>query len=57
MIHSDRKELIVAAPAGAVLGGITGIALGYERLGILTWALVGAIVVSGVFYCLRFFRR
>ena len=57
MIHLDRTELIVAAPAGAVLGGITGIALGHERLGILTWALAGAVVVSGVFYCLRFFRR
>ena len=57
MIKPDRTELIVAAPAGAVLGGITGIALGHERLGILTWALVGAIVASGVFYCLRFFRR
>jgi len=55
MIQWDRIELIVVAVAGAVLGGIAGIVLGHEQLGVLIWALAGAIVVSGVVYCLRFF--
>jgi uncharacterized membrane protein YeaQ/YmgE (transglycosylase-associated protein family) len=56
MIQWDRIELIVVAAVGAVLGGVTGIALGHERLGTLIWALIGAVVVGGVVYCLRFFR-
>ena len=48
-------ELIVVALISAVLGGGTGIVLGRERLGILIWAVAGAVVVSGV-YSLRFFR-
>ena len=57
MIQWDRIELIVVPVAGAVLGGIAGIVLGHEQLGVLIWALAGAIVVSGVVYCLRFFLR
>ena len=57
MIHSDRLELLIAAVTGAVLGIVTGYALGHERLGILTWALIGAVVISGAVYCSRFFRR
>ena len=57
MIQWDRIELIVVAVAGAVLGGIAGIVLGHEQLGVLIWALAGAIVVSGGVYCLRFFLR
>ena len=57
MIQWDRIELIVVAVAGAALGGIAGIVLGHEQLGVLIWALAGAIVVSGVVYCLRFFLR
>ena len=57
MIQRDRLELIVVAVAGAALGGIAGIVLGHEQLGVLIWALAGAIVVSGVVYCLRFFLR
>jgi hypothetical protein len=57
MIQWDRIELIVAAVAGALLGSVTGIALGHERLGILIWALAGAVIVGGVFYCLRAFRQ
>ena len=56
MINPDQVELLVAAGAGAVLGIVTGYALGHEGLGILTWALIGAVVVGGVVYCVRFFR-
>jgi hypothetical protein len=49
-------ELLVAAAIGAVLGIVTGYALGHEWLGILIWALIGAVVVSGAVYCYRFFR-
>ena len=57
MIQWDRIELIVAAVIGAALGGVTGVVLGHERLGILIWALIGAVVVSGVVYFLRSLRR
>ena len=53
MIQRDRLELIVVAVAGAVLGGIAGVVLGHEWLGTLIWALVGAVVVSGMVYFLR----
>ena len=58
MVQTDRIELLGAAVAGAVVGGFTGIVLGHEHLGILTWALTGAVVVSGVVYFhRRSFRR
>ena len=57
MIKPDQVELLVAAVTGAVLGIVTGYALGHEQLGILTWALIGAVVISGAVYCYRFFRR
>ena len=50
MIQRDQLELLLAAVAGAGLGGITGIVLGREELGTLIWALIGAVVVSGVVY-------
>ena len=49
-------ELLVAAVTGAVLGIVTGYALGHEWLGILIWALIGAVVVGGAVYCYRAFR-
>ena len=55
MIQWDRIELIVAAVIGAVIGGVTSIVLGHEGLGTLIWALIGAVVVSGVVYFHRFF--
>src|SRR5262249_20671113 len=42
---------------GAGVGGITGIVLGREELGTLIWALIGAVVVSGVVYFHRSLRR
>jgi len=57
MIKPDQVELLVAAVTGVVLGIVTGYALGHEQLGILTWALIGAVVISGAVYCYRFFRR
>jgi hypothetical protein len=57
MINPDRLEIQIAAVAGAVLGIVTGILLKHEWLGIITWALLGAVVISGLVYCLRAFRR
>ena len=56
MIQRDRLELLLAAVAGAGLGGITGIVLGHEELGTLILALIGAVVVSGVVYFYWSFR-
>jgi uncharacterized protein YcfJ len=56
MIQPDRIELIAVAVIGAVLGGIPGIVLGHEWLGILVWALVGAVVVGGIVYSLTLIR-
>lgn len=57
MIQWDRIELLGAIAAGAVLGSVSGVTLGHERLGVLVWAVAGAVVVGGVFYCLRAFRQ
>ena len=54
---TDRIELLFVAVTGALLGTITGYELGHERLGVLVWALAGAVVASGIVYCLRFFRH
>jgi len=56
MMDSDRAKLQVAAVVGALLGIVTGYVLGKPLLGILIWALIGAVVVSGTAYCLRAFR-
>jgi uncharacterized membrane protein YeaQ/YmgE (transglycosylase-associated protein family) len=56
MIQPERIELIVVAVIGAVLGGIPGYELGHEWLGILIWALIGAVVVRGLVYSLTFIR-
>ena len=62
MTNRDRAELEVAAIIGAVLGGVTGYLLSYlvesgGRLKILIWALIGAVVVTGMVFCLRAFRQ
>jgi len=61
MTNKDRAELQVAAVIGAVLGGVTGYLLDYMVesggwLKILIWALIGAVVVSGMVFCLQAFR-
>jgi uncharacterized membrane protein YeaQ/YmgE (transglycosylase-associated protein family) len=56
MIDPNRAELQVTAVIGAVLGGVTGYATSYGFLKMLVWALIGAVVVSGMVYCLRAFR-
>ena len=53
MMDHDRAKLQVAAAIGAVLGIVTGYVLGKPLLGILIWALIGAIAVSGVVYLHR----
>jgi uncharacterized membrane protein YeaQ/YmgE (transglycosylase-associated protein family) len=61
VINRDRAELQVAAVTGAVLGGVTGYLLSYlvesgGWLKIPIWALIGAVVVTGMVFCLRAFR-
>jgi len=61
MTRSDRAALQVAAVVGAVLGGVTGYLLSYlvesgGWLKILIWALIGAVVLTGIVFCLRAFR-
>jgi uncharacterized membrane protein YeaQ/YmgE (transglycosylase-associated protein family) len=62
MTNRDRAELQVAAVIGAVLGGVTGYLLSYlvesgGWLKILIWALIGAVVFTGMVFCLRAFRQ
>jgi len=58
MTKADRAALQVAAVVGAALGGFTGYLLtnlvesgGWLKL--LIWALIGAVVVTGIVFCLR----
>jgi uncharacterized membrane protein (Fun14 family) len=55
-MDKDRAKLKIAAVVGAVLGIVTGYALGKPWLAIVIWALIGAVVVSGAAYCYRAFR-
>ena len=57
MIQRDRLELIAVAVVGAGFGIAAGKLLEHQLLGILTWAIIGAIVVSGVVYFHRSLRR
>ena len=52
----DRVNLQIAAAIGAALGGVTGYVAEKPLLGILIWALIGAVVVAGAVYCYRAFR-
>jgi hypothetical protein len=54
--YEDRVELLVSAIAGAVFGIVSGYLVGSRGFNILIWALVFAVVVSGMVYCLRVFR-
>jgi uncharacterized membrane protein (Fun14 family) len=56
LMDKDRAKLQIAAVVGAVLGIVTGYALGKPWLAIVIWALIGAVVVSGAAYCYRAFR-
>jgi hypothetical protein len=56
MMDPDREKLQVAAIIGAALGVVTGYLLGHGWINILIWGLIGAVVVSGLVYCLRVFR-
>jgi type IV secretory pathway TrbD component len=51
--YEDREELLVAAVVGAVFGIVAGHWDGSRGFGILIWALVFAVVVSGLVYYLR----
>jgi len=61
MTNRDRAKLLVAAIIGAVLGGVTGYLLrslveSGGWLKILIWALIGAVVFTGLVFCLRSVR-
>jgi uncharacterized membrane protein YeaQ/YmgE (transglycosylase-associated protein family) len=56
MIDQDRAELQLAAVVGAVLGIVAGSLVGSGWFIVLIWALIGAVVASGMVYCLRAFR-
>jgi uncharacterized membrane protein YeaQ/YmgE (transglycosylase-associated protein family) len=61
MTSRERAELQVAAVIGAVLGSVIGYLLGYlvesgGWLKIIIWALIGAVVVAGMVFCLQAFR-
>jgi uncharacterized membrane protein YeaQ/YmgE (transglycosylase-associated protein family) len=56
MTNQDRAELQVAAVIGALLGIATGYFLRHGWVLTIIWALIGAVVVSGMVYCLRAFR-
>ena len=62
MTSRDRAKLQVAAAIGAVLGGVTGYLLSNlvesgGWLKILIWALIGAVVVTGIFFVFGLFVR
>ena len=62
MTRRDRAELQVAAVIGAVLGGVTGYLLSNlvesgGWLKILIWALIGAVVVTGMVFVFGLFVR
>ena len=59
--QTGSSSVQVAAVVGAVLGGVTGYLLSNlvesgGWLKILIWALIGAVVVTGVVFCLRAVR-
>ena len=61
MTKADRAALQVAAVVGAMLGAVTGYLLSNlvesgGWLKILIWAIIGAVVVSGMVFSLRTFR-
>ena len=57
LTYEDRAELIIAAVTGAVLGFVGGYYVDHSRrFGLLIWALVCAVIVSGMVYCLRAIR-
>jgi hypothetical protein len=55
-MDEDRVELLIAAVIGALLGIVTGYSLGHGWTLTVVWALIGAVVVSGMVYCYRAFR-
>jgi hypothetical protein len=48
--YVDRLRLLIAAAFGALLGFTNGYSHGWFNI---LWALVGAVVVGGAFYCYR----
>ena len=51
--YVDRLRLLIAIAFGAALGFTNGYSHGWFNL---LWALIGAVIVGGAFYCYRAFR-
>jgi hypothetical protein len=56
LTDEDRTELLFSAVGGAVFGIVAGYLDESRGFGLLIWALVFAVIVSGMVYCLRAFR-
>jgi hypothetical protein len=56
MTYEDRRELLIAAVVGAVIGFVAGYFDESRGLGLLIWAAALAVIVSGMVYFLRGFR-
>jgi hypothetical protein len=56
MLKPDQLELLIAAVTGVVIGVVAGYLDHSRGFGMLVWALVCAVIVSGMVYCLRAFR-
>ena len=54
--YEDRVELLFSAVAGAVFGIVAGYLDESRGFGLLIWAVVFAVIVSGLVYFLRGFR-
>jgi uncharacterized membrane protein YeaQ/YmgE (transglycosylase-associated protein family) len=50
--YEDRARRLFATALGALLGLTNGYSHGWFSI---VWALVGAVVVGGIFYCYRAF--
>ena len=53
--YEDQVGLITATAFGATFGLASGYSPGQGLFNVL-WALIGAVVVGGAFYCYRAFR-
>jgi hypothetical protein len=51
--YVDRVRLLFATAFGVLLGFTNGYSHGWFSI---LWALVGAVVIGGFFYCYRAFR-
>jgi hypothetical protein len=57
LTYEDQLELLLSAATGAVIGFVSSYYLDHSGgFGLLMWALVCAVIVSVMVYCLRAIR-